>query len=129
MSKYYLTIACFLGALTVAMGAFGAHALKTMVDEHSLAIYDTAIRYQFFHTLALALTGLIAKTNAHKLIKFAGLFFMLGILFFSGSLYMLTLKAATGADGFIWVGPITPIGGLFFIVGWILLGVATRKSV
>jgi uncharacterized membrane protein YgdD (TMEM256/DUF423 family) len=128
MSKNYLTIACYLGALTVAMGAFGAHALKAMVDEHSLAIYDTAIRYQFFHTLALALTGLIAKTNGHKLIKSAGLFFMLGILFFSGSLYLLTLKAAIGAEGFLWVGPITPIGGLFFIVGWILLGVGTRKS-
>lgn len=129
MSKNYLTIACFFGALTVAMGAFGAHALKAMVDEHSLAIYDTAIRYQFFHTLALALTALIAKANEHKFIKYAGIFFMLGILFFSGSLYLLTLKAATGAEGFLWVGPITPIGGLFFIVGWILLGLGSRKSV
>ena len=129
MSKNYLTIACFLGALTVAMGAFGAHALKTMVDEHSLAIYDTAVRYQFFHTLALALTGLIAKTNSGKLIKYAGIYFMLGILFFSGSLYLLTLKAALGSEGFLWAGPITPIGGLFFIVGWILLGFGTSKSV
>lgn len=128
MSKNYLTIACFLGALTVAMGAFGAHALKAMVDEHALATYDTAIRYQFFHTLALALTGLIAKSNTQKLIQWAGIFFILGILFFSGSLYLLTLKAATSAEGFLWVGPITPIGGLFFIVAWILLGLGTRKS-
>jgi len=69
MSKNYLSLACFLAALTVAMGAFGAHALKAIVDEHALAIYDTAVRYQFFHVLALALTGLIAKKMCTLLSK------------------------------------------------------------
>ena len=128
MHKNYLSIACFLGALTVAMGAFGAHALKTLVDEHTLAIYDTAIRYQFFHVLALALSALIYPSHPNKLVKQSGLFFLLGILFFSGSLYLLTYKAVIGAEGFGWVGPITPIGGLFFITGWILLGIGSKKK-
>ena len=128
MHKQYLSLACFLGAITVAMGAFGAHALKSLVDEHSLAIYDTAIRYQFFHTLALALSALIYKSYPNKQVRLAGLFFLLGILFFSGSLYLLTLKAAINSDGFAWAGPITPIGGVFFISGWILLGLGSRNS-
>jgi uncharacterized membrane protein YgdD (TMEM256/DUF423 family) len=128
MHKNYLSIACYLGALTVAMGAFGAHALKTLVDEHSLAIYDTAIRYQFFHVLALALSALIYKSHPNKLVLQSGLFFLLGIFFFSGSLYLLTYKAVIGADGFGWVGPVTPIGGLFFILGWILLGMGSKKK-
>jgi uncharacterized membrane protein YgdD (TMEM256/DUF423 family) len=128
MHKNYLSIACFLGALTVAMGAFGAHALKQMVDEHTLSIYDTAIRYQFFHVLALALTALIYQSHPNKLVQQSGLFFLLGILFFSGSLYLLTFKAVISSEGFGWVGPITPIGGLFFIVGWILLGLGTKNK-
>jgi uncharacterized membrane protein YgdD (TMEM256/DUF423 family) len=128
MHKNYLSIACFLGALTVAMGAFGAHALKQMVDEHTLSIYDTAIRYQFFHVLALALSSLIYQSHPNKLVQRSGLFFLLGILFFSGSLYLLTFKAVISSEGFGWVGPITPIGGLFFIVGWILLGLGSTKK-
>lgn len=128
MHKYYLTIACFLGAFTVALGAFGAHALKSLVDEHSLSVYDTAIRYQFFHILALAISALIYKIYPNKLIRLSGLFFLLGILFFSGSLYLLTYKAAIGSDGFAWAGPITPIGGLFFITGWVLLGFGSIKA-
>lgn len=128
MHKHYLTIACFLGAITVALGAFGAHALKALVDEHSLAVYDTAVRYQFFHTLALAIAGLMYQTHPNKLVRLSGQFFLLGILCFSGSLYLLTYKAVIGSNGFAWAGPITPIGGLFFITGWILLGLGSRKA-
>lgn len=128
MHKHYLSIACFLGAITVVMGAFGAHALKALVDEHSLSVYDTAIRYQFFHTLALALTALIYKIHPNKLVRLAGLFFLLGIICFSGSLYLLTYKAVIGSEGFAWAGPITPIGGLFFITGWVLLGFGSKNA-
>jgi uncharacterized membrane protein YgdD (TMEM256/DUF423 family) len=128
MHKYYISIACFLAALTVVLGAFGAHALKTLVPENALTIYDTAVRYQFYHVLALALTGIIYKTHTNSYIKNAGIFFLIGILFFSGSLYLLTYKAAIGSDGFRWAGPITPIGGLFLIIGWILLGIGTKKG-
>ena len=128
MHKYYFMIACFLSGITVAMGAFGAHALKALVDEHSLSVYDTAVRYQFFHSIALAITALIYKSAPNKLVRLAGQFFMIGILFFSGSLYLLTYKAAIGSDGFAWAGPITPIGGLFFITGWVLLGLGSRKA-
>jgi uncharacterized membrane protein YgdD (TMEM256/DUF423 family) len=127
MHKNYLSIACFLGALTVAMGAFGAHALKALVDEHALSVYDTAVRYQFFHVLALALSALIFQSKPNKWVKLSGLFFLLGILFFSGSLYLLTYKAMIASDGYVWAGPITPVGGLFFITGWILLGIGSKK--
>lgn len=128
MHKNYLRIACFLGAFTVALGAFGAHALKALVDEHTLSVYDTAVRYQFFHVFALALSALIYQYHPNKLVKLSGTFFLLGILFFSGSLYLITFKAVIGSDGFAWAGPITPIGGLFFIMGWVLLGIGSRKD-
>jgi len=128
MSKHYLSVACFIGAITVIMGAFGAHALRSLVDEHALSIYDTAVRYQFFHVFALALAAIIYKTNSNKWVRISGLFFLLGIFFFSGSLYLLTYKAVIQSDGFAWVGPITPIGGLFFIVGWILLGIGSKNA-
>lgn len=128
MHKYYISIASFLGAITVALGAFGAHALKKLVPEQMLMVYDTAVRYQFYHVLALALVGILYKTYANKFVKNAGVFFLMGILFFSGSLYLLTYKAVVGSDGFGWVGPITPIGGLFFITGWILLAIGTKKG-
>ncbi|MBY0481937.1 MAG: DUF423 domain-containing protein [Chitinophagaceae bacterium] len=128
MHKYYISIASFLGAVTVALGAFGAHALKKLVPEQMLMVYDTAVRYQFYHLLALALVGILYKSFTNSYVKNAGVFFLLGILFFSGSLYLLTYKAVIGSDGFGWVGPITPIGGLFFIIGWILLGIGTKKG-
>ena len=127
MHKGYLRIAALLGALSVALGAFGAHGLKKIVDEHSLTIYETAVRYQFYHVFALALAGVLYKEFKNKLIEWAGFLFIIGTLFFSGSLYVLTFKAAINADGLNWIGPITPIGGVIFIVGWICLLVGIKK--
>lgn len=128
MHKTYLVTAAFLGALTVAMGAFGAHALKTLVPEQALNTYDTAVRYQFYHVFALAITGIIYANYRNQLVKNAGVLFILGMIFFCGSLYLLTYKAAIGSTGFGWAGPITPIGGLFFISGWVLLGLGIKKA-
>lgn len=127
MHKGYLRTAAILGALSVALGAFGAHALKKIVDEHALSVYETAVRYQFYHVFALALVAILYKDFKNNLIKWAGILFIIGILFFSGSLYAFTFKAAMNLDGMNWLGPITPIGGLFFIAGWICLLIGTKK--
>ncbi len=127
MHKGYLRIATFLGAFSVALGAFGAHGLKQLVDDNSLKIFETAVRYQFYHVFALALVGILYKDFSAKLLNYAGIFFVIGILLFSGSLYVLTYITATNVSGLNWVGPITPIGGLFFIAGWICLLLGIKK--
>lgn len=128
MHKGYLRIAFVLGAITVALGAFGAHKLKEMVSSESLAVYQTGILYQFIHLLALAIAGIVYREYSNSLVKASGVLFLLGILLFSGSLYLLTYANATGAAGMKWVGPVTPIGGVCFIAGWICLALGTGKS-
>ena len=128
MQNKFIVTAAFLGALTVALGAFGAHALKQLVSEQALTTFETAVRYQFYHVFALAITGILYDKNPNKLIRNAGAFFMVGISLFSGSLYTLTYMAYSGNTNLSWVGPITPIGGLFLILGWILLGIGVKKS-
>lgn len=128
MNKTFLRIAALLGALSVILGAFGAHGLKQIVDEHSLSIFETAVRYQFYHVFALALVGILYKEFPATYLYYAGNFFILGILFFSGSLYLLTYKSAAHIDGMNWVGPVTPIGGVFFIIGWVCLAFGVSKK-
>jgi len=128
MHTKFLQTAAFLGALSVILGAFGAHGLKKLIDDHALTIYETAVRYQFYHVFALALVGILYKEYSSKLLYFAGVFFIIGIGLFSGSLYLLTYKVAANSDGFNWAGPVTPIGGLFFIIGWICLALGIRKK-
>lgn len=128
MHKKYLSIACILGALSVVLGAFGAHALKTMVDEHALSVYDTAIRYQFYHVFALAITAILYEKFPTQSLKNAAACFIVGIIFFSGSLYLLTIKSATGLDWLKFAGPVTPVGGLFFIAGWLQLAWGIKKG-
>jgi len=125
MDKKFLTIAAWLGALSVALGAFGAHTLKEYLSSQSLTTFETGVRYQFYHVFALALAGVLYKFYPNKKIKLAGNLFILGILFFSGSLYCL---AILGADNFKWIGVITPIGGVFFIAGWIFLASGIRSA-
>ncbi len=125
MDKKFLTIAAWLGAVSVALGAFGAHTLKEYLSPQSLTTFETGVRYQFYHVFALALTGLLFKFYPNKKIKLAGNLFILGIIFFSGSLYVLSVL---GAENFKWIGAITPIGGVFFIAGWIFLAVGIRNT-
>lgn len=127
MHKGYLITAACIGALSVALGAFGAHALKSMLTEQSLSTYETAVRYQFYHVFALALTGILYKTCPNKFVKSAGQLFIIGIIFFSGSLYLLTYASANNLS-FRWAGPITPLGGAMLIIGWICLALGIRKA-
>ncbi len=128
MHKQYLVTAAWLAAFTVALGAFGAHGLKAILTPASLATFETGVRYQFYHVFALAITGMLWKEYPGKLLLMAGRFFILGILFFSGSLYLLTFLTVQGISDFLWVGAITPLGGLFFILGWFLLGLSILRS-
>jgi len=103
------------GFLAVAMGAFGAHALKDRLDEPMRAVYRTAVEFQFYHALALVLVGVLTTQRPSAVLTGAGYSFALGVALFSGSLYALSLSGAS-----LW-GAVTPLGGLLFLVGWGLL--------
>ncbi|HOY49359.1 MAG TPA: DUF423 domain-containing protein [Chryseolinea sp.] len=111
------------GLLGVAIGAFGAHALKPMLIESGrLETFELAVRYQFYHTFALLATGILMNQLPIQFLKFASWFFTGGILFFSGSLYLLCFS------GLGVLGAITPIGGLLFIAGWICIFMSALKK-
>jgi len=128
MQAIYLKIAALLGALAVALGAFGAHALKKILDEKSLLVFETAVRYQFYHVFALLAVGILLKEFPNSNLIWSGRFFCYGILIFCGSLYLMTLLEAIGVQGFKWLGAITPIGGLCLIAGWILMAIGLAKG-
>ena len=115
--------AAAMGCLAVMIGAFGAHALKPMLIENGrLETYELAVRYQFYHTLAMLLTGTLMNQFTSVRLHFAALLFLLGIFFFSGSLFVLSFT------GIGVLGAVTPLGGLLFIAGWILLILGILKK-
>jgi uncharacterized membrane protein YgdD (TMEM256/DUF423 family) len=119
MMRLFLFIGSFFGGLGVVLGAFGAHTLKARLTPEILAIFETGVRYQIYHALALLFVALAAeKRPANKLLTAGGWLFVVGTLLFSGSLYMLAL------GGVRWLGAITPVGGTAFIIGWFCLAVA-----
>ncbi|MEA3426607.1 MAG: DUF423 domain-containing protein [Bacteroidota bacterium] len=124
MHKSFLIIAAILGAASVAIGAFGAHGLKSILSAEALVTYETAVRYQFYHVFALALTGVLYQSYPNKKTIRAGYFFIIGIVLFSGSLYLLTLAG----PAYRWLGAITPFGGVCFIAGWLHLVVGIRDD-
>jgi uncharacterized membrane protein YgdD (TMEM256/DUF423 family) len=121
MHKGLLKIAAFLGALSVILGAFAAHSLKSKVKPDVLAIFETGVRYQMYHVFAIFLAAILYKEFSTKSVEWAGKLFIIGIIIFSGSLYLLTYVKAIGADNFNWLGAITPFGGVAFIAGWGIL--------
>jgi len=130
MHKGFLIIASILGALSVGLGAFGAHALKQIVPEESVATFETGVRYQFYHTFALIAVGILFQPFPGKWLVWSGWLFIVGIILFSGSLYLLTVLKGTNTVGLKGIGIITPFGGLFFIAGWIclLVGIIANSS-
>ena len=121
MSKTILIFASLFLALAVAIGAFGAHGLKSHLTGEMLTIYKTGVEYHFYHALGLLLIGVLAFSMPSDYLKWSAIMLSAGIILFSGSLYAL---AITGIKG---LGAITPIGGLSFIAGWILLLIAVLK--
>lgn len=118
-----LTLGALNGALAVMLGAFGAHGLKARVSPADLAIWETASQYHFYHALALLLTGLLARQFSAGGAVTAGWVMFVGMVVFSGSLYVLVLS------GQRWLGAITPLGGVALIVGWLMLAWALFRSV
>lgn len=118
MSRVWLLIAAFAGFTGVALGAFAAHGLKNRLSAEYLAVFQTGTHYQLIHALALFGVGLLALHRPGRLANLAGGFFALGMLLFSGSLYLLTLTATPG------LGIITPFGGVAFLAGWLCVALA-----
>lgn len=128
MHKGFLKTAAFLGALSVGLGAFAAHGLKQHISDYAVSIFETAARYQFYHVFALLASGFLFKEFPNKLIKWSGVLFLIGIILFSGSLYILTFIKAAVLPGYDWIGAITPLGGLCFIAGWLCLFFGISKK-
>lgn len=128
MHKGFLKIAALTGALSVMLGAFAAHGLKFLLSVDNLQVFETAVRYQFYHVFALLAVGILYKEFPGKLMRWAGNLFVAGIILFSGSLYLLCYVKHAEIP-LNWLGAITPFGGAAFIAGWIMLflGVVKRN--
>jgi uncharacterized membrane protein YgdD (TMEM256/DUF423 family) len=126
MKRQIIITASILGLLAVISGAFAAHGLKQYLNPQQLEIWHTAVQYQFYHVFALLFLSTLAAGN--KLIKASYYFFTFGILFFSGSLYLLACRDVLGWGWIIVMGPITPLGGLLFIAGWAMLAIAAFRN-
>ena len=115
-----IRIAALFGGSAVVLGAFGAHLLKNQLSPEAIQVWNTAVSYQFYHSLSLLVAGLfIQKNQTDKLLKATVWFFCLGILLFSGSLYLLSTNELLGIQALKPIlGPATPIGGVCFIIGW-----------
>lgn len=123
MSQFFLAASAASGFLAVALGAFGAHALKTRLSPELLSVYETAVQYHFYHALALfGVALLMANGWQHSLLKASGVLFLAGLVLFSGSLYALALS------GVKVLGAITPLGGLCFLAAWACLFAAALKA-
>ena len=128
MHKLYLILGGVFGGLGVVLGAFGAHGLKQLVGPETVGTFQTGVQYQMYHAFALLVVGILYERLPHSLLNWAGGLFIGGIILFSGSLYLLAALKAANKVGLGGVGIITPIGGLLFIAGWILLVMSILKS-
>lgn len=123
MKRNFIVIAAVMAALAVILGAFGAHALKARLTAEQLQTFEVGVRYHFYHAFALLLTGILYKEFSGKLLVWAGNFFIAGTVLFSGSLYLLS-----NIEGLKKLGMITPIGGVCFIAGWLMLAAGCTKQ-
>ncbi|WP_447980463.1 DUF423 domain-containing protein [Candidatus Nitrospira bockiana] len=114
--RRFSVLGAVFGFLGVVAGAFGAHSLKAVLSPEQLTVFETAVRYQMYHALALVLVGELGARASRTAWRQAGIAFAVGILLFSGSLYMLLLS------GVRWLGAVTPLGGVAFLIGWALVG-------
>lgn len=127
MNKRIIITASLFGILAVILGAFGAHGLKGRIDADQHKTWEIAVQYHFYHTLALLFLSTFSRFKC-RLINLSYWSFTIGILLFSGSLYILSAKNIFGLAQTALLGPATPIGGLFFIIGWTTLLLATIKN-
>jgi len=131
MHRIYIKIGAFIGALSVLLGAFAAHQLKQYMAADVLSTFQTGVTYQFYHSLAIMITGILLKRYPNDWLIWAGRLFVVGIILFSGSLYLLALLKSIKDIGLGGFGLLTPIGGLLFVGGWIslMVGVPANKPI
>ena len=127
MNKQIIITASLLGALAVITGAFGAHALKASLSGYQLEVWHTAVQYQFYHVFALLFLSTFTRFK-NKTIAITYYLFTFGIVLCSGSLYLLACRDLLKMPGLAVLGPITPIGGLLFIIGWVFLAIAAFRN-
>jgi uncharacterized membrane protein YgdD (TMEM256/DUF423 family) len=127
MNKQIIITASVLGMLAVITGAFGAHGLKPLLTPQQLEVWHTAVQYHFYHVFALLFLSTLVRFKSNLIV--AGYYlFTFGILLFSGSLYLLSCRDLLGWGWLSIMGPITPIGGLLFIIGWLTLALAAIRN-
>ena len=126
MKKQMIITGSLLAALSVALGALAAHWLKANISAASVQSFDTAVKYQLTHALAMLIMVALAEKFHTRLYKYAYYAFLFGIILFSGSIYLLSTRELTHIT-WTWLGPLTPLGGLSFITGWILLSIAAYR--
>ena len=122
MDRFFFIAGALSSLVGVALGAFGAHALRARLGVDMIRVWETGVHYQTMHALALLITSFAAARFPTGPVYAAGTCFLLGTLFFSGSLYLLSTM------GWRWLGPVTPIGGLLFMIGWALLVIAALRA-
>lgn len=128
MHSVFVMTGTFLAGLAVILGAFGAHGLKKIVPPETVTTFQTGVQYQMYHALAMIFVGMLFEKTDSGIMKWAGICFIIGILLFSGSLYLITLLKAKNTVGLSGIGIITPFGGLFFVAGWLMMFIAVWKS-
>ena len=128
MHKLFLALGVSLAGLGVVLGAFGAHGLKKLVGPETVSTFQTGVQYQMYHAFALLIVGMLYERYQNNLLNYAGALLLIGIILFSGSLYLLSSLKAMNKVGLSGIGLITPIGGLLFILAWVLLLVAILKK-
>jgi uncharacterized membrane protein YgdD (TMEM256/DUF423 family) len=127
MNRQIIITASLLGMLAVITGAFGAHGLKPLLNDMQLEVWHTAVQYQFYHVFALLFLSTFARANS-RMAKAAYYLFTFGIVLFSGSLYLLACRDLIGWGWLSLMGPVTPIGGLLFILGWLMLTLTAIRN-
>ena len=129
MHRSFLLSGALLGGIAVILGAFGAHGLKKIVPPETVGTFQTGVQYQMYHALALILVAIVfEKAGQQNMLQLAGYCFLTGIVLFSGSLYILTAIKATDKVGLEKIGILTPIGGLFFVAGWLLFFIGIWRN-
>lgn len=127
MNKKIILTASLFGLIAVILGAFGAHGLEGKISDYHIDTWKTANQYHFYHTFALLFLATFSRAKSQS-IRVSFIFFTIGIFLFSGSLYLLSVRELLGIEKVSILGPITPLGGLCFIVGWIGLFIAALKN-
>ncbi len=126
MRKSFMRIGILMALIAVILGAMGAHLMEQHLEAEQLETFKTGVRYQFYHSFAILIVGILFHFGKKSMLSYAGWLFFAGILLFSGSLYLLSVQETLSLS-LSWLGPVTPIGGLLFIAGWVFLFLSTYQ--